>query len=949
MEMEIAVLLSGLAAAIGVGFGAGIGARVLPHALRAHRDLKASRTHGAASHPHAGFTAQDRGRKKLSQPDGTRRDSSIVGLAGNALRHNDGSYSGAWEAELPPSMLDHDDVIEGRCDELARMLAVDKPAGTVLQFRFSSGPDPGRAIDAHLKACGDPSLVHPEAARLHAMNLGFYEEAAAENRYRHSVLSVWARVPAKQPGDETGSGMSAFLPYAAHEIRKQGIVHLSQVIKRSWVETADDGVVRRILAEERAAREKAERVFRLVERECPLSLRRFDRDRLWEAVYLGHRQNAQSIPILSDLPGIDIRDYLCGETIEGGGWYVMHGSHPAAIVSMFTPPQPMISADMLRALVFNPGLNFRHTLVAEFVYLDQRKASKRLDRRIRQVRRTHVRADGRIRQSPEARAALTDLEQVRDHLTGSREALIEARFYAVVYAPPSRRRDELARSLRELDESCERMVAAMKSIPGVEAAREDPEPLHSLYPRVLVAEADARPTGREITEVAGSLAALIPAESPWSGARRPHTLCSTPAGALVGLDLFDRAVISSPLTLILGQPGSGKSTLMARIINDTLATLPLAHVRAVDFGESLGPHVDVLHGRHLRFSVDDPRAVNIWDYPGLESGDPPDETQIALVVMDAMRLARVRPDDSIAEDILTNIITEVYRNEAPRNGPGRPRCEPTHSHLLAMLDSYPFQAQAVRDRAATLAVALEKYRDHPWIDSPTHPDFAADSSYDVYELDSLDSFPQDVRETLAGRVAARVLRSIGQLRQDGTRTPTLLVFDEVWKIRDKYPRILEVIRRGARQGRKENAVTLLATQAYEDFAELHDVTRTAGVKIIGKQIGGCPELVADAGLSENAVAALSAIRNIAGEYAQFVMALGSGQDQITEMIQIDLAPAELWTFTTNPYERNARARVSALRPQWCLAEVIAWLAAVYPRGLAAAGLAAIDETLHAGE
>jgi hypothetical protein len=371
---------------------------------------------------------------------------------------------------------------------------------------------------------------------------------------------------------------------------------------------------------------------------------------------------------------------------------------------------------------------------------------------------------------------------------------------------------------------------------------------------------------------------------------------------------------------------------------------PEARMRAVDFGESLGPHVDVVGGRHLRFIAGEPRTINIWDYPGLELGDPPDETQIAFVVGDAMRLARVKPDDSIAEDILTNVVTEVYRNEVPRNGFGKPKHEPTHSHLLAMLDSYPFQAPAVRDRAATLAVALEKYRDHPWIDAPTHPDFATDSPYDVYELDSLENFQQDVRETLAGRVAARVVRSIGRLKEDGTRAPVLLVFDEVWKIRDKYPHILDVIKRGARQGRKENAVTMLATQAYEDFEELHDITRTAGIKIIGKQIGDCSELIDDAGLSDNAAAAIGTIRNVRGEYAQYVLALGSGFDQIVEMIQMDISPAELWTFATNPDERNARARVQSLTG-WRLADVIGWLAAVYPRGLAAAGLIEVDESL----
>src|SRR5262249_58905915 len=137
----------------------------------------------------------------------------------------------------------------------------------------------------------------------------------------------------------------------------------------------------------------------------------------------------------------------------------------------------------------------------------------------------------------------------------------------------------------------------------------------------------------------------------------------------------------------------------------------------------------------------------------------------------------------------------------------------------------------------------------------------------------------DIREALAGRVASRVVRLIGQLKQDGTRTPTLLAFDEVWKIRDKYPRILDVVKRGARQGRKENVVTLLATQAYEDFEALYDATKNAGVKIIGKQIRDYSGLVSDAGLSENAAAAISAIRNVAGRRTAsgFVCRGGHGQ------------------------------------------------------------------------
>jgi hypothetical protein len=941
--MDSLTIIGGISACVGIGLGIGAAIRLLPMLRRSHRDM-ATWALSDEARLHERIAGDEEARKRLTKPLGRKRASSIVGLCESSLRHVDGSYTCAWHAQLAPTMLAHEHTIESRCDSLARMLAVEKPAGTVVQFRYSSGPDPGHAILAHLKARGDGESTHPDASELHASSVEFYRGAAAAGAYRHQTLSVWVRVPVKQKGDETSGGLSAFIPAAWEEFRKQRFRDLPRVLRRKWMETADDGVVRRILADECEARERAEKVFRLVERECPLPLRRFSHEELWDAVYLGHRQNARVIPVIPNVPGFDVRDYLCGESIRAEGDHVMQGLYPAAVVSMFTPPQPVVAADALRALTLNPGLNFRHTVVAEYIYPDQSKATKQLDRRIKQLRRSQIRGDGRVKQSPESKVALSDLEIVREHVTGSREALAQLRFYVLIYGPPARTWEEKMESLRLLDGHSEAMVTAMKSIPGVEAAREDPDSLRAIYHRGLVGEADWRPTGREVMEVAGSLAALVPVESSWGGAKRPHTLCSTPSGRLIGLDFFDRGEISSPLALVLGQPGAGKSVLMARIVNDVLATLPGANVRAIDFGESLGPHVDVVGGRHLRFVAGEPRTINIWDYSGLELGEFPDETQIAFVVGDAMRLARVKADDSIAEDILTNVVREVYRNEVPRNRGGGPKHEPIHSHLLAMLESYPFQSKIVADRAATLAVALEKYRGHQWIDAPTHPDFAADSPYDVYELDSLDNFQQDVRETLAGRVAARVVRSIGRLKEDGTRAPVLLVFDEVWKIRDKYPHILAVIKRGARQGRKENVVTMLATQAYEDFEDLYDITRTAGIKLIGKQIGDSKQLIDDAGLSDAAAAAIGAIRNIRGEYAQYVLTLGSGFDQVVEMIQMDLSPAELWTFASNPDERNARARVQS-HTGWPLADVIGWLAAVYPRGLAAAGVTEIDESL----
>lgn len=911
-------------AAAALGLGASIGWRLAPLWLQARRDLRA-------------LPEGDDSPAEIVL-SGRRRDSSIVGLYGDAIRHADGSFSRAYHVELAPTIFAEDLVTESRCNALARLLAARKPIGTVIQFRLATALDPGLALLQHERS-RDRLDVHEAAANLHEQGLGIYADLAAAGAYRRSVLSCWVRVP--NPG--RGTREDLFLPTFRREWKQRGWTGLGSAFAAGWRASSSQAILRRSLAEEAAAFAEAEKVFRLIERESAMTFTRFSREELWTALFLGHRMSAASVPAVP-VEGLDIREYLCGETIETPGHYVLHGNIPAAIVSMFTPPQPFVAADALRFLSVNGTLNFRHTIVAEFVYPDQSRGIKRLDRRIRQVMRSAQGLTGRDRLTPEASVALRDLGGIRQDLAGGREALAQLRFYVVVYGEPVRSRSELAQSLKAIDRNCEQIISEIRKISGADAEREEPAALNVIYPKALVGEADARPTFREITETASSLAALIPTESEWQGAPRPHTLFSLPTGRLIGIDLFDRQLVPSPLALALAAPRGGKSVLLGRIINDVLATKANARVRAVDFGESFGPLVDVLGGRHLRFEAGTDRTINVWEYAGLESGELPDEVQIGFVVGDLLQLARVPADDTLAEDILTTLVMEVYRNEIPRNRTGLPRHEPRLSHLIDILATWPFKGAAA-ERAESLQLSLSQFREHSFLDAPTHPDFAGDSALDVYELDSLEQFPERVRESLAYRAAARVLRAIGQLNADGTRSPTLLVFDEVWKIREKYPRILDVIKRGARTGGKENVVTMLATQAYEDLSSLPDIARTAGVKIIGKQVGDCSSLLADSGLAPQAAAAISVIHNVPGSHAQFLLTLGSGEDKIVQMVQCDLSPVELWTFTTNPDERNARARVQTLRPDWPLAAVISWLAAAYPAGLTGAGLVTINEAL----
>ena len=504
---------------------------------------------------------------------------------------------------------------------------------------------------------------------------------------------------------------------------------------------------------------------------------------------------------------------------------------------------------------------------------------------------------------------------------------------------------ELKESVSALDEQCERVIAAVRQIPGANADREEPAALRALYPTAIAGELSPKLTGRELTEISNSVVALTPTEDSWGGADHPHTVVSSVTGRLIGIDLFDRNRIPSPLIQIIAAPRGGKSILMAQFACDILASLRDASINAIDIGETLLPLVTVLGGRYIRPRPDEVRAINIWSYPDLKDGEMPDDVQKALVVGDLKMLARVRDDDKTAEDIISAVVSQVYENVVSQNGPGRPLFEPTLSHFVAQLRTYPFDSEIVRERRETLVLALCNYRQHPWLDAPTHPDYEQKSAFDVYELGSLKDFPQDIKQSLAYRIAAHVARSIGRRRQDGPRAPTANLFDEMWEIKEEYPFIFKVLQHAGRKGPKENSITVLATHAFEDIEDVASLSKTGNVLFIGKQLGDYSKIVAHAKLSANGADAIGHIKTAPGRFSQFVMVIGTGPDQIVEIVQHELSPLMLWILTTNADERNARSLVSSYHPEWSEIQVNSWLAQRYPRGLTAAGLREIDGTL----
>ena len=214
--MDSITVVGGLTAVAISGVGLGAGARLVPLAWHAQHDLRALST------SHQG-TQQTR--KKDLKENRRKRETSIVGLYRDLLRHSDGSYTRGYDLPLQATMLGSDEVTDGLIDGFANMLTVEMPAGTVLQFRYAVAPDPGRAIAEHLRA-RDYKQTHFAAARLHDLNIDFLKAMTDARSFRQQRASLFVRVPAGHEDDRSSQGFNAFVSSMARDWRMYGFKRL---------------------------------------------------------------------------------------------------------------------------------------------------------------------------------------------------------------------------------------------------------------------------------------------------------------------------------------------------------------------------------------------------------------------------------------------------------------------------------------------------------------------------------------------------------------------------------------------------------------------------------------------------------------------------------------------------------------------------------------------------
>jgi hypothetical protein len=888
--------------------------------------------------------------ENLTRAGGRLFPTEILGLEGNIIRYRDGSFAKAYRFEPANTLFDDERMTEQRIEELKTLLKFEKPEKTIIQFRFQTKPDDGTTLKNHLRT-RNTEKSDSLASLLQATNLAVYEEAITSGAIKTQTATVWIRVPTKHFDDK--SILSRFLPSLVNEVKSSGFFGflLSPII--SGKNAFAQSFLTRELKAEKYCQAKALRVFQSFEANFPKELRltELSAQEVFDEMFLSHRREHLGSPKLPIQKRIDVRRYLTSAEIEcNESNYIVHNGALASLISLKTLPNGFVTADTMRYLTATRSFKFPHEIVVDLTTTEKTAAKKDLQKRIDRIEGSRNTWFGFKSLKKDAVVIKSDLENLLEQVEGDNEEICQIRLNVIVYGGIKYGKRPSAQQIKTLDDRCDECIASIRKKTGADAIREDAARQRAIYPRMLAGELSWRKTGQELVETADSVIAFVPTETNWKGSLRPHSIFTTPSATMFGLDLYDRALIKSPTVIVTAASGEGKSFLATMLITDIRAHRGQVKVRVMDYRYSFKPICRLFNGRHIEFNEQEPKPINIWNYPGIETGKLPTKRQLAMVLTDILILSKTPKTDAITSAIAATVIDEVYKMTGARNGNGRPKFQPTLGHFLDVLKSYHW-SEAQKTRADELYLKLNIYRKDPWLNAPTHPDYDTNSMFDVFELSTIATLDEKIRESVGFRISAQIMQEIGEESDAGQKTPILFICDEVREINKHFPAIQELMAEASVTGRKEGLVTILFSQAYEHFTGTPerpnvsgiDLVKNSGVKIIGKQIGGFERLADDCELSKETIAAVKAINNQYGNYTQWVMVLGSGNDKIIEMAEVHASPAMLWANTNDTNEANARRLLENLRPDLPLAFIVSWLANKYPRGLTAVGLTNLFE------
>jgi hypothetical protein len=851
----------------------------------------------------------------------------VMALVGDQARLTTGAYLAGFRLTPHESLYAHTDIVREHHRRLTAFLSLpDLPPGTVLQFR--QAVHPLSRTDVHRSVLG--GRLAGTGGKFDFWQRRHLAEHEALPNYVSRTFTLFVAIGQNAHRKSTWKHLLEDLRELGRRARKgEGMAYLSRLF-------AGSTFLQRFVEEERTVYEEACNLFQTLEMMLPFAGRRMKQQELWECIYFGHNEDAEVAPRTPTLEN-DVWRLLMSEPVVFASEAVIQGHTPLGIVSMTNPPQFAAGGQvgayptLLRPLYTSPSLDFRHTIVTEYITLDQLKQRARYDRMITYNEKFAVQIlRGGV--TPEGRQKLIELQNLRADMASGRTTVLAGRQRVVVFGPrlSPAQLEAVTRSLslqkdapevwEQLESRLKAVVAAYRQIDGVQSIIESPAGRRAQYRSLLPGEVSDRLTGREFEEIAPSLACFVGGEQAWRMSPNPHTVLRSATGEYVGLDIFDHQ--GRPPTIgIFGRSGSGKSVLGGMLVLEALARYPDARAQIVDFN-SFSRLGMATGGQVFRFSPEDRRGFNVWYYDGLAEGQKPEEEQIDLVLGDIKRLAGCELSNRDVDRVFEVIVRELYQAVCATNralvaaqeaaphgaGPGQGAVrwqEPTLSMFLEFVEDALRGERfgPLQDVAYTLFTSLQRHIGNPWLDAPMDPAYLTDSRLIIYDLDSLSSFTVDMRRALSYRVAVRVTRAL--TTRGGRRLPRVNFFDEFKRLADDYPEVLYVIERGTRQGRKENVTTIFATQTYDDIARMPGIAANLGLKILGRQGGNQQSLINDFKLPAAAVSAVESIENIPGCYAQFLISAGEAMTHQAELVVSEMSPTYNWMFTTDPNECTA--------------------------------------------
>ncbi len=740
------VLLSVLGSFLFGGVGLAVGLKILPIA----------KLHRKTAKPESGENITEKS-PDTTKSDGRLFPTEVLGLEGNIIRYCDGSFARGYKFEPANTLYDDEYLTEQRVEELKTLLKFEKPDNTIIQFRFINKPDDGTTLRNHLRT-RNTEKSDPLASLLQATNLAVYEEAVKSGEIRQQSATVWIRVPTRHPDDQ--SIFTRFVPSISREIQAGRVFDflLKPVIsgKNALAQT----YLARELKAERHCREQAMRAFQAFESNFPKELRlsELSAQELFDEMFLSHRREHNFTPKLPNQKRVDIRRYLTSTEIESGeSNYIRHNGALASLVSLKTLPHGFATADTMRYLTATRNLKFPHEIIVDFTTVEKTAAKKNLQKRIDRIDRSKNTWLGFRSLKKDAVVIKNDLENLLEQVEGDNEEICQMRFNVIVFGGRPNGKKELLEQTKILDDRCDSVISTVRKKTGADAIREDAARQRAIYRRMLAGELSYKRTGQELVETADSVIAFVPTETTWRGSPRPHSIFMTPTGAMFGLDLYDRSLIKSPTVIVTAASGEGKSFLATMLITDIRSHRGQVKVRVMDYRYSFKPICQLFNGRHIEFNELEPKPINIWNYPGIETGKPPSKQQLAMVLTDILILSKTPKTDAITSAIATTIIEEVYKMATARNGIGRPKFQPTLGHFLDVLKSYHWQ-DAQKARADELYLKLNIYRKDPWLNAPTHTDYDTNSMFDVFELSTISTLDEKIRESVGFRISAQIMQ-----------------------------------------------------------------------------------------------------------------------------------------------------------------------------------------------